>query len=734
MSFEEIVSQFLDECQKGLSPQVADYQKRYPQYAQRLAQVLPLSQELEKLHPKPETPPEQEQLDDYRLLSKIGAGGMGVVYEALQVSLNRRVAVKLLSRNFVTDEEQRKQFENEALIIARLHHPNIVQVLSAKCTPQRCYYAMELIRGTGLHQYAFKNLREIAQAGLQASEALAYAHSCKVLHRDIKPANLLIDEKGHVYVSDFGIAFLTNEPGKTPADPRSGTIRYMAPEKLLRAENTFATDQYSFGATLYELITREPFIAGNSYGEISQKISAGEIPQLTCAEPDLSAIVNKCTRVNPAERYGSMAEVADDLKHFLHSEPVHAAHTSWVRRFVLWRRRSPAAALFSLLAAFCGVAFVLALLIGYVNTNKALKLARQNASTADAALSKIFTYVQTQTPSSGASALLGALMPYYQEISTQQKVSPEKRAQVSQLVGQTAELSGNYALAEQAFREVQTLRPSAASLNQLAQVLEKAGKKKEAISLRQTVAKNYIQADNKADRYEAVRALLALPQEEALRRQAFDALKQLLAQAPQNADYLYAYARLVGENPRLFASERIPGVEPNAVVLLNRMSEKYPQRVEYGLSAVELMTRKLRYSQQFQARDFENLQLALSLSDRLLGQFPNTPRVVSSVVALRNSAVRLMRREGDFALARKETERLLGMLELLFYNPQTPDDVKETLLTLQLDRLEMFVRDGRTSSAEEIKKQIQTELQDYWGDNASEFARRLSAITTRSPR
>ena len=82
MNFEEIVSQFLDECQKGLSPQVADYQKRYPQYAQRLAQVLPLSQELEKLHPKPEIPATQEQLDDYRLLTKIGAGGMGVVYEA----------------------------------------------------------------------------------------------------------------------------------------------------------------------------------------------------------------------------------------------------------------------------------------------------------------------------------------------------------------------------------------------------------------------------------------------------------------------------------------------------------------------------------------------------------------------------------------------------------------------------------------------------------------------------
>lgn len=726
MNFEEIVSQFLDECQKGLSPQVADYQKRYPQYSQRLAQVLPLSQELEKLHTKPEIPATQEQLDDYRLLTKIGAGGMGVVYEALQVSLNRRVAVKLLSRSFVTDEEQRKQFENEALIIARLHHPNIVQVLSAKCTPQRCYYAMEMINGVGLQQYSFKNLREVARAGLQAANALAYAHSCRVLHRDIKPANLLIDKEGHVYVSDFGIAFVTAEPGKTLVDPRSGTIRYMAPEKLLRAENTFATDQYSFGASLYELITRTPFIKGKSYGEISRRIIAGEIPQLSCEEPDLAAIVNKCTRVNPSERYVSMAAVADDLKRFLNNEPVRAAHTSWVRRFVLWRRRSPAAAFFSLLAVFCGVAFVLALLIGYINTNKALKLARKNAATADTALSKIFTYVQTQTPSSGASTLLGALMPYYQEISNQQNVPLEKRVQISLLVGQTAELSGNYTLAEQAFREVQILRSGASSLNQLAQVLEKTGKTPEAVSLRQTVVKNYLSSSVPQERYEAVRALLALPEEENSRRQeAFDTLKQLLEQAPQNADYLYAYALLVGENPRLFSRDRISDVEPNAVVLLNRMAEKYPERAEYGLSAVELMTRKLRYMSRFQERDWENLQLTLALSDRLLGRFPNTPKVVSSVVALRNGAVRLMRREGDFALARKETERFLGMLELLFYNSQTPDNVKETLLNLQLERLELFLRDGRVDSAQELKKQIQAELQEYHGEKAATFKARL---------
>ena len=121
---------------------------------------------------------------------------MGVVFEALQLSLNRKVAVKLLSPLLLQDAAQRIQFEHEAHVIARLHHPNIVRIFSAACRPGCCYYAMELIEGKSLDGCEFSNPYEIARIGLQAARAIAYAHRCGILHRDIKPANLLLDEAG----------------------------------------------------------------------------------------------------------------------------------------------------------------------------------------------------------------------------------------------------------------------------------------------------------------------------------------------------------------------------------------------------------------------------------------------------------------------------------------------------------------------------------------------------------
>lgn len=148
------------------------------------------------------------------------------------MSLNRKVAVKLLSNSLISDKLQREQFENESKIIAMLHHPNIVKVLSAKCTSECCYYAMEFIDGKGLNHYKISDIKNIARIGLQVSKALAYAHSCKIMHRDIKPANLLLDESGQVHVSDFGLAFIVKSKNSKTGQPdaKSGTLRYMAPE------------------------------------------------------------------------------------------------------------------------------------------------------------------------------------------------------------------------------------------------------------------------------------------------------------------------------------------------------------------------------------------------------------------------------------------------------------------------------------------------------------------------
>ena len=246
-SIEEIAAEFLERRQAGEDLKTEDFLAEHPEHADELRELLILMLDMEKINSDKTqiySPPQPERTNlpdsDYRLVRKIGNGGMGIVFEAVQVSLNRRVAVKLLNSSLLTNDEQRAQFENEAKVIAMLHHPNIVKIYSAGCSKERCYYAMELIEGKGLDSCQFDDLRELAQIGLQAAQALAYAHRCGILHRDIKPANMLLDTEGNIHISDFGIAFILsgNEPIIESRGSRSGTLRYMAPERLVEGINS----------------------------------------------------------------------------------------------------------------------------------------------------------------------------------------------------------------------------------------------------------------------------------------------------------------------------------------------------------------------------------------------------------------------------------------------------------------------------------------------------------------
>ena len=302
------------------------------------------------------------------------------VFEALQLSLNRKVALKLLSPLLLQDAAQRSLFEHEAHVIARLHHPNIVRIFSAACRPGCCYYAMELIEGKSLDGCEFSNPYEIARIGLQAARAIAYAHRCGILHRDIKPANLLLDEAGEVHVSDFGLAFLLQGRNEVieKEGAQSGTLRYMSPERLVHGVNTFSSDQYAFGVTLYELVAKSPPFPGLAPEELMERICREPVPPLKCSEPDLAAIINKCVSFRPESRYRSMDELSEDLLHFLNHEPVGASSPSPARRLQLWMKRKPAVAVLSLAAALCAAAFVVALGAGYLQTASALKLAENN--------------------------------------------------------------------------------------------------------------------------------------------------------------------------------------------------------------------------------------------------------------------------------------------------------------------------------------------------------------------
>ena len=286
---------------------------------------------------------------DWRLVRQIGHGTMGTVYEAEQISLARKVAIKVLPVAVSSSPSRRARFLREAQTLAMLHHPNIVKVYAAGTAGDRLFYAMDMVQGTDLRNVKPAGADDVAILGLSAAQALAYAHRCGVIHQDVKPANLLVDGDGNLHLADFGIAALLQ--GADYVASSGGTHRYMAPEMQNgRGIASPASDQYALGVTLTEL---------------AQGAKDNRIPS------DLTAIFNKMTASEPDARYPDMETVADDLHRFLRHEPVLAQPPSLVRRFSLWTRRNPAAAIGAAGAAVCLVGFILALAFGFVQSRRA---------------------------------------------------------------------------------------------------------------------------------------------------------------------------------------------------------------------------------------------------------------------------------------------------------------------------------------------------------------------------
>lgn len=740
-SLEDLIERFLERCRAGEVPDEEAFAAGYPEHRDELLRILPLMMQMEGLRSEvsrtvpisasPELPD-----TDYRLLHVIGAGGMGTVYEALQISLNRKVAVKVLSSALLKSEEQRSMFENEARVIAMLHHPNIIKVLSAGCGPERCYYAMELVQGKGLDECGVHDPQGIARLGLQAAEALAYAHRCGILHRDIKPANLLLDSEGQVRVGDFGIAFVLHGAKEIVEEghSRSGTLRFMSPERLANGVNSFSSDLYSLGASLYELATGKPILAERTPEELMKRIRNAPLSPLKSGNPDFDAIINKSTAYFPEDRYSSMDEFAADLRRFLNHEPVRAANPSLLRRFTLWIRRKPAVACLTFAAVFCAAAFVVALTVGYIRTSAALKLAEENAQVADSTLSQVFRRIAEQPPTKKNAELLSTLLPYYRTIAGRRGLPPERLREANAIIGECSMRTGSYSLATEAFAANADLHDPA-SLNRLAEALKADGQAEVATKYSHQVVNSFADSGIPGERFEAVRALLSLSAspESPEGKRAFRMLEQLLAEDSANPEYRFQYARLLGANPRLFRELRIPGVEPNALRLLLKLCESYPERPEYGVELMNLSLRRLRMPRGFSGRGRSETEEAVALSERLLGRFPNDPALVSSAVQLHSRCIELLRRNGEDAKARKETDRLLAILEILFHNPEVSDDVRENLIQLQLERLELF-RHGRAADAEALEEKIRGELESYHGSRADEFRKALEKTPENEPR
>jgi serine/threonine protein kinase/tetratricopeptide (TPR) repeat protein len=374
-------------------------------------------------------------LGDFQLVREIGHGGMGVVYEAEQISLGRRVALKVLPFAAALDARQLQRFKNEAQAAACLHHTNIVPVFGVGCERGVHYYAMQYIEGQTLAAIirnlrrrkncdlpgcgsessnrhatapaqateapapAFAHVRAAALLGMQAAFALEHAHQLGVVHRDIKPANLLVEagsaiapggnaaEAGGVrlWVTDFGLAHCRQgQVGLTVTGDVVGTLRYMSPEQALARPIgvDHRTDLYSLGATLYEFLTLEPAFNGDDRHELLRQIAIEEprpLRKVNRAVPaDLETIVLKAMAKNPEERYATAQEMASDLRRFLRDEPILARPLTLFTRTRRWARRHRPVMLSAGVTLFAALT-VLAGSVGWIMRDAAGRRAKTTA-------------------------------------------------------------------------------------------------------------------------------------------------------------------------------------------------------------------------------------------------------------------------------------------------------------------------------------------------------------------
>ncbi len=293
-----------------------------------------------------------EYLSNYRIHRMIARGGMGVVFEAEQLDLGRRVALKLMAPDLAGVEETQRRFRSEASSTARLKHPNIIDVYETGEEGGWHYISMELMQGGDLVQWTGEQPvgnREAAAMARQIAAGISHAHSHGIIHRDLKPRNVLLSaDHTRIRIADFGIARSLNEhTHQTRTGAVLGSPSYMSPEQASGTPNRTgpATDIYSIGAILYFLLTGRPPFRAATPAETMRQVLYSEPASPRAVNPavdeDLETICVKCLSKSPAQRYGSAAELADDLQRFLDGRTIVARPVTRIRKIGKWVRRNP---------------------------------------------------------------------------------------------------------------------------------------------------------------------------------------------------------------------------------------------------------------------------------------------------------------------------------------------------------------------------------------------------------
>lgn len=345
---------------------------------------------------------------DYELLSEIARGGMGVVYKARQVNLNRVVALKMILAGQLASPEDVKRFYAEAEAAANLDHPGIVPIFEIGAHENQHYFSMAYIEGRSLADRVKDGPlppREAAELTRKIAEAMAYAHSKAVIHRDLKPANVLLDANGAPKVTDFGLAKkVENDSGLTRTGAVMGTPSYMPPEQAAGKTDDVGplADVYSLGAILYCLLTgRPPFQAASPLDTLLQVMEREpvSVTSLNSGVPrDLETICQKCLQKEPAKRYASAKDLADDLSRWQRGEPIQARASSTTERAFRWCKRHPARALSLFLLGLLAVGGpVVALYQSALRRESIANLQRAERSAGNAQLGRLPSLIMSNT-------------------------------------------------------------------------------------------------------------------------------------------------------------------------------------------------------------------------------------------------------------------------------------------------------------------------------------------------
>ena len=283
------------------------------------------------------------KITHYTIISKIGAGGMGEVYLALDTKLDREVALKFLPPHMCRDSSCRERFEREARAAARLHHPYIIDIHETDEFKTRPFIIMESIEGKSLKSFIREGSMTLNQAikiGLQICAGLNSAHKQGVIHRDIKPSNILLDSTGNVKILDFGLAYISGDEHITASDSTMGTVGYMSPEQTQGINTDERSDIFSLGVVLYEMITGKLPFGGQTSAAVLHSITHDVPEPLTRYKSGiphgLQTIMSKLLEKDPTLRYQTAADLLADLKRISQSIGMSVGHD---RRIVSRKRR-----------------------------------------------------------------------------------------------------------------------------------------------------------------------------------------------------------------------------------------------------------------------------------------------------------------------------------------------------------------------------------------------------------